>query len=96
MATTQATFDEWSTGRRDPFAFETYGPTADHPTPTVEVSRTVWRERLRQAGFCPDSLAEAEGIHNVHVQRGFHPADEHREQWAGSNRTAFERAESNR
>jgi hypothetical protein len=92
MAATQATIDQWTSTPTDPFGFDEYGATMDRPLPTVEVGRQ-WRRQLRDRGFCPDSLAEAERIGHGHVMHGFHPADEAPRELTGSWAEAFERCE---
>lgn len=95
MQATQATIDQWTSQITNPLPFEDYGPTADRPLPTVETGRQ-WHRQLREAGFCPDSLAEAEGIGHGHVMHGYHPADEYRDRYAGDNRAVFQAAEEAR
>lgn len=96
MQAAQATIDQWQSEPTNPLPFDTFGPTSRRPLPVEEEKRQPWKAGLRRRGFSPNFILDVEGIGKVHIERDLHPDDEHRDQWPGSDRTAFELAEERR
>lgn len=81
MTPAQATLGAYAenTERWPPVGRDEWGPTSRRPLPIPEAERTVVRSRIERYGFNLDCIREADGWLRVHVERGYHPDDEHRE-----------------